>query len=57
MTEDELSFSPWHGLAAHQPLGAVNRARKSPYGFSADYRGRVNGCPVHEPRDLNELAM
>jgi hypothetical protein len=55
-TEDELSFSPWHGLVAHQPLGGVNRARKDPYKFSADYRGRVNGCPIHEPRALAELA-
>ena len=26
-TEDALAFSPWHGLAAHQPLGGVNRAQ------------------------------
>lgn len=55
-TEDELSFSPWHGLAAHQPLGGVNRARRDPYIFSADYRGRVNGCPVHEPRALADVS-
>jgi hypothetical protein len=54
--EDELSFSPWHGVAAHQPLGGVNRARREPYHFSAEYRGRVNGCPMHEPRTLSELA-
>lgn len=48
--EDALSFSPWHGLAAHQPLGGVNRARKDTYKFSADYRGRFNGCPIHEPK-------
>jgi catalase len=53
--EDELSFAPWHGLAAHQPLGGVNRARKSPYEFSAGYRGKFNGCPIHEPRVLDEL--
>ncbi|MET0238743.1 MAG: catalase family protein [Sphingobium sp.] len=55
-TEDALSFSVWHGLAAHQPLGGVNRVRKSAYKFSADYRGRFNGCPMHEPRALSELA-
>lgn len=47
--EDRLSFSPWHGLAAHQPLGGVNRARRNSYKFSADYRARFNGCPIHEP--------
>nr|WP_315382954.1 catalase family protein [uncultured Sphingomonas sp.] len=55
--EDRLSFAPWHGLAAHQPLGGVNRARKEPYKFSADYRGRFNGCPMHEPRALDELNV
>ncbi|WCT74457.1 catalase family protein [Sphingomonas naphthae] len=55
-TEDALSFSPWHGLAAHQPLGGVNRARKDPYKMSADYRGKFNGCPMHEPRSLAEVG-
>lgn len=54
-TEDALSFSPWHGLAAHEPLGGINRARRSPYKYSADYRGRVNGCPIHEPAALADL--
>ncbi len=55
--EDRLSFAPWHGLAAHQPLGGVNRARKAPYKFSADYRGRFNGCPMHEPRAVEDLTI
>ncbi len=54
--EERLSFAPWHGLAAHQPLGGVNRARKDPYEFSADYRGRFNGCPIHEPKTLAEIG-
>ena len=53
--EDRLAFSPWHGLAAHQPLGGINRARRSPYRFSADYRGRFNGCPMHEPQSVAEV--
>ena len=53
--EDVLSFSPWHGLLAHQPLGGVNRVRSHAYQFSADYRGAINGCPVHEPRELADL--
>ena len=55
-TEDELFFSPWHGVAAHQPLGGVNRARNDPYKLSADYRGRINGCPMREPHALAEIA-
>lgn len=55
-TEDALSFSPWHGLAAHQPLGGVNRARNEPYKLSAEFRGRFNGCPMHQPAGIAELA-
>jgi hypothetical protein len=43
------SFSPWHGLAAHRPLGGVNRARKVTYRNSAQFRGSHYGCPMHEP--------
>jgi hypothetical protein len=47
--DDGMSFSPWHGLAAHQPLGSVMRARKNTYQASAQFRGERNGCPMHEP--------
>ena len=46
---EESRFSIWTGLAAHQPLGNINRARKEPYRHSADFRARMNGCPYHEP--------
>jgi hypothetical protein len=55
-TEDRLFFAPWHGLAAHQPLGGVNRARKDPYHMSGTYRAQFNGCPFHEPAALAELG-
>lgn len=48
--DDGLSFSPWHGLAAHRPLGSVNRARKEAYALSAGFRAEHNRCPVGEPR-------
>jgi hypothetical protein len=35
---DALSFSPWHALEAHRPLGSVMRARKVAYPPSADLR-------------------
>lgn len=54
--DDELSYNIWHGLAAHQPLGGVNRARNDPYRKSAEFRGRFNGCPMHEPASLAELG-
>ncbi|WP_375398473.1 catalase family protein [uncultured Sphingomonas sp.] len=53
--EDRLSFSPWHGLAAHRPLGSVNRARQDIYQFSAEYRSRANGCPMHQIKALEDL--
>jgi hypothetical protein len=55
-TDDALSYSIWHGITAHQPLGGVNRARNETYKQSADFRGNFNGCPMHEPTKLSELA-
>lgn len=28
---DQLSFSPWHSLPAHKPMGHINRARRWVY--------------------------
>ncbi|MBB3859137.1 hypothetical protein GGQ88_000377 [Novosphingobium hassiacum] len=46
---EEMRFSVWTGLAAHQPLGDVNRARRETYRHSADFRAAANRCPIHEP--------
>ncbi|BBU33303.1 catalase (plasmid) [Burkholderia sp. THE68] len=46
--DDSLAFSPWHGLAAHRPLGGVMRTRKPAYEMSSEFRGRFNGCPIHK---------
>lgn len=53
--DDGLSFSPWHGLAAHQPLGGVMRARKAVYPPSVAFRGSVTGCPMHEPASARQV--
>ena len=43
------SFSPRNGLlAAHRPLGAINRVRKVSYEASARFRLAKNGCPDHQ---------
>lgn len=47
---DGMSFSPWHGIVAHQPLGSIMRVRRDAYKASADFRRNRNGCPMHEPR-------
>jgi len=36
---EQLSFTPWHALVEHQPLGGINRLRKPVYFASADQRG------------------
>lgn len=48
--DDALSFSPWHGLAAHRPLGSIMRLRKPTYQASARYRFAHNGCPMAAAR-------
>jgi hypothetical protein len=48
--DDGMAFSPWHGLAAHQPLGSIMRARRHAYPASAKFRLGKNGCPFAEPK-------
>lgn len=53
--DDGLSFTVWHGLAAHRPLGSVNRARRRAYEMSARFRAEHNGITVAEPREALNL--
>lgn len=48
---ENLSFSPWNALAAHRPIGALNRARRIVYKASANYRHQLNGTQV--PKSLD----
>ena len=55
---ENLSFSPWHALPDHRPLGGLNRVRKAVYLEDARYRRAKNGAvdangayaPLQEPR-------
>ena len=47
---EEMRFGVWTGLAAHQPLGNINRGRRETYQHSVAFRAGFNRCPVHEPR-------
>jgi hypothetical protein len=38
---ETLVFTPWHGLAAHRPIGGINRLRRKVYEESAKKRGAV----------------
>jgi len=35
---EKLAFTPWHSLTAHQPVGGINRMRRSVYYNSAKHR-------------------
>lgn len=54
--DDGLSFSPWHGLAAHQPLGSVNRVRRPTYAAISAFRAEHNGHAIQEPRSAVGLS-
>jgi catalase len=46
---ENLSFSPWHALPAHKPLGVVNRVRKVAYLEISRLRHTLNAAPRQEP--------
>ena len=53
---DNLSFTPWHSLPEHRPLGGVNRARKTIYEEMSKFRHLRNQSDRHEPANWAELA-
>ena len=53
--DEQLSFNPWHGLAAHRPLGSIMRARFKAYPASSQFRHKAEGRPLVEPHSIEEL--
>ena len=51
---ENLSFTPWHSLPEHRPLGGINRARKVAYRTISVFRHQRNGVPREEPVGLPE---
>ncbi|NQD93148.1 catalase family protein [Pseudomonas sp. CrR25] len=45
---DNLSFNPWHSLAAHRPIGGINRLRKAVYEAVSVYRHERNQAITHQ---------
>jgi len=43
---DDLSFTPWHCLNVHRPLGGINRVRQAAYETSARLRAERSGTPL-----------
>ena len=50
--DDGMSFSPWHGLAVHRPLGGIMRVRKTVYEMAKKLRAEKNGRLIEEPREM-----
>jgi hypothetical protein len=47
---ENLSFTPWHGLEAHRPLGGVNRVRRLVYQAISGLRHDLNRMAAGEPK-------
>ena len=52
---EDLSFSPAHSLAAHKPLGGINRARLAVYAELAALRFRENGKVENTPTNVESV--
>ena len=53
--DEQVSFSPWHALATHRPLGGVMRSRLKAYQEAAKYRAQRNQHPRVEPKSAAEI--
>jgi hypothetical protein len=50
---EQLSYTPWHTLPAHEPLGGINRMRRVVYETLSAHRHARNGVPRREPTTLS----
>lgn len=46
---ENLSFTPWHSLPEHRPLGGINRVRRAVYEDISRLRHEANGALRSEP--------
>ena len=46
---ENLSFTPWHAIPEHRPLGGINRVRKTVYDTISRVRHELNGDKRLEP--------
>lgn len=51
---DNLSFTPWHSLPEHKPLGGINRGRRIIYETMSRFRHERNGVPRKEPTSWDD---
>jgi len=50
---EQISYTPWHSLPEHAPLGGVNRVRRVVYESISRLRHELNGVPRREPTSLD----
>lgn len=53
--DDGMKLNVWYGLEAHQPLGSVNRLRKSLYQASVKKREALNARGVKLVKSVDEI--
>ena len=54
---ENLSFTPWHSLPDHRPLGSMNRIRRQVYDLISSLRNARNGVPHKEPTEETQDAL
>ena len=55
--DEGLAFSPWHGVAAHRPLGGVMRVRKGAYEAAQRFRDGKNQRALSEPKAIGDIGL
>lgn len=51
--DEQLVFTPFQSLAAHQPLGGIMRSRKLAYTRAQAYRAKRNAREIQHPQSLD----
>jgi hypothetical protein len=55
--DEGLAFSPWHGIAAHRPLGSVMRLRRQAYENAQRFRAEKNQRTLSEPKAIGDVGI
>jgi hypothetical protein len=57
LVDEQLSFSPWHALEDHRPLGGIMRSRLKAYEEARKHRAQRNARVIVEPREIEEVPV
>ena len=55
--DEGLAFDPWHGVAAHRPLGGVMRVRRGAYAAARRFRAEKNQLALSEPKAIGDIGL